>query len=314
VGTSEGISSAKEWAKITAAASPVTVLITGETGTGKEMFAQAIHNASSRRNGPFIALNCAALPENLIESELFGFEDGTFTGARKGGRPGKFEMAAGGTIFLDEIGDMALSAQMKLLRVIQEKKVTRIGSAEEVPNDVRIIAATHKDLQAEVQKGNFREDLFFRLSVLEVEIPPLRERMEDVLPLARYLAQKVAARLGKDTVDIDDEFLLKLQSHGWPGNIRELENVLERAVIRANGNARLTPNLLDFAFKKNGTKEYQPKTIREAEKDLIFEALDFHKWNIERTSSVLGICRTTLHKKICVYGGKVGRQPRATHS
>jgi len=307
VGDSPAIAAPKEWAKL-AAASPSTVLINGESGTGKELFAQAIHNASPRRDRQFIALNCAALPENLIESELFGYEEGAFTGAKRGGQAGKFEIADGGTIFLDEIGDMSLNVQAKLLRVIQEKKVARIGSANERQIDIRIIAATHKDLNAEVEQGNFRQDLYYRLNVLEIHIPSLRERIEDLPILTKHLIDKIALKLEKKGIRIHEGFIRQIQLHNWPGNIRELENAIERAIIRAGVDGVLTAELLDVYSPqppKTGTTETKLsgiKSLKDAEKDIISEALAFYEGNIQKASAKLGIGRNTLYRKMKEYG------------
>ena len=304
IGESPALAAAKEWARL-AAASSSTVLISGESGTGKELFAQSIHNASPRREHQFIAINCAALPENLIESELFGYEEGTFTGAKRGGQAGKFEIADGGTIFLDEIGDMSLNVQAKLLRVIQEKMVARIGAAGERPVDIRIIAATHKDLNEEVQQGNFRQDLYYRLNVLELRIPSLRERIEDLPLLTRYLVQKISTRLNRNTPRIDDCFSIKIQSHDWPGNIRELENVLERAIIRTGADGILTPDLLELQRHEPlpvaGATTTPIKSLREAEKDIISGALSFYQGNIQKAAAKLGIGRNTLYRKMKDY-------------
>lgn len=308
IGESAALLETKEWAKM-AAFSPSTVLLNGESGTGKELFAQAIHNASPRRERPFVALNCAALPESLIESELFGYEEGTFTGARKGGQSGKFELADGGTVFLDEIGDMPLSVQAKLLRVIQEKKVSRIGSAEERPVDIRIIAATHKDLGAEVQQGNFRQDLYYRLNVLAIRIPALRERMDDIPLITRHLARKIASKLERDDIRVADDFIAKIRCHHWPGNIRELENSIERAVIRAGAGGSLTADLVNFdcsAPLQTAAPEAAPpreiKSLRDMEKDAIIDALALCDGNIQKVSIKLGIGRNTLYRKIKEYG------------
>ncbi len=305
IGASPAINAAKEWAKL-AAASPSTVHIKGESGTGKELFAQAIHNASPRRDRQFIALNCAALPENLIESELLGYEEGTFTGAKKGGQAGKFEIADGGTIFLDEIGDMSLNVQAKLLRVIQEKKVSRIGSAHERPVDIRIIAATHKDLNEEVHQGRFRQDLYYRLNVLEITIPPLRERREDLPMLAAHLVEKVSTKLGRSGVRIDDGFMQTIQAHDWPGNIRELENAMERALIRAGVDSVLTADLLDVQgvrpeVETVATRVTEIRSLRDVEKSMIVEALAFYEGNIQKAAAKLGIGRNTLYRKMKDY-------------
>jgi len=313
VGQSPAMTAAKQWARLAAQGSS-TVLILGESGTGKELFANAIHSASSRSDRPFVAINCAAMPETLIESELFGYTDGSFTGARKGGQAGKFEVANGGTVFLDEIGDMSLNVQAKLLRVLQEKKVARIGAASEIPVDTRIIAATHNDLKAQVGRGAFREDLYYRLAVLEVRVPPLRERIEDLPDLARCLVAKVAARLGRDHFRIEDSFLNKLGSYNWPGNVRELENVIERAVVRTENESVLTeaqpclPNEELSTAHSSWHELPAPETpasairpLREVEKQAIAEALSLCKGNIQKTAARLGISRNTLYRKLEEY-------------
>lgn len=208
-----------------------TVLIIGETGTGKELFAQSIHNAGPRSQGPFVAINCSALPENLLESELFGYEEGAFTGAKKGGKPGLFELAHNGTIFLDEIGTISPNLQARLLRVIQEREVMRIGGDRVIPINVRIIAATNQDLLRMVVSGKFREDLYFRLNVLQLNIPPLREREEDVLLLFSYFTRQIAQKLGKNAKEATPEQLKKMLRYYWPGNVRELENFAQKYVI-----------------------------------------------------------------------------------
>jgi PAS domain S-box-containing protein len=309
VGTSPAILALKEWARM-AAASPFTVLISGETGTGKELFAQAIHDASPRGDQPFIAINCAALPETLIESELFGYEDGSFTGARKGGRAGKFQIADGGTIFLDEIGDMSLEVQMKLLRVIQERKVSRIGSARESDVDVRIIAATHKDLRAEAERGAFRFDLYYRLNVLEIRIPPLRERIEDIPALVSHLTQRIALRFNRKPIPVSNDFLEKAKLHSWPGNIRELENAIERAVIRAGEDHILTAKLLDFPSKllpRTEPVNADFGSLKETEHTVIEQTLLSCKGNVRRAAHKLGIGRNTLYRKMKEQGIDVGR-------
>lgn len=306
VGESMAMIANKTWAKLAAATSS-TILINGESGTGKELFAQSIHNASPRSERPFIAINCAAMPENLIESELFGYEEGTFTGSKRGGHAGKFEVADGGTIFLDEIGDMSLLVQAKLLRVIQEKRIVRVGSAYERAVDIRIIAATHKDLFEEVHKGNFRQDLYYRLNVLEIRIPPLRARLDDLPAIARRLVEKISARLGKKNFLIEDAFYKKIQSHYWPGNIRELENVLERAIVKSGEDDVLMAELLDFnQADQNLDSEVTVKptalrSLRDTEKEMISEALIFYGGNIKRAADKLGIGRNTLYRKMKEY-------------
>lgn len=303
IGESESVRHAKKWARI-AAGSPSTVLLTGESGTGKELFAQAIHNGSSRKERPFIAINCAALPDTLIESELFGYEEGSFTGSKKGGQAGKFELANGGTIFLDEIGDIPLYTQVKLLRVIQEKKISRIGSSGEISVDIRIVAATHKDLKEEVHKGNFRKDLFYRLNVITINIASLRERMDDLPNLAKHFVCKLSHKLGKKNIAIADEFLQKLKTYHWPGNIRELENAIERALNMLSDDGILTPDLLQFdntSPVKIEERVAEVKSLKDTEKDAIVQALNLYKGNILKVSAKLGVGRNTLYRKIKEY-------------
>jgi len=310
-GESPGIKAAKDWA-ILASSCTSTVLILGESGTGKELFANAIHNASSRGHGPFIAINCAAIPESLIESELFGYVDGSFTGARKGGKAGTFEMANGGSIFLDEIGEMSLSVQSKLLRVLQERKVSRVGSSQEIEVDIRIIAATHRDLNKDVEAGRFREDLYYRLAVLEVRVPPLRERPEDIPLLVRRLMTKISMRLDRPPVDIDAECLHRMSVYPWPGNVRAMENVLERALVRmgdahvlklehlglpAVGSLPVTDPNLNLRVGKECTAP-AIKSLRDVERDAIAEALSACCGNIKKTAAHLGIARNTLYRKM----------------
>jgi PAS domain S-box-containing protein len=301
VGDSPAIRGAKEWAKLAAASSSTTVLITGETGTGKELFARAIHNASQRRSRRFVAMNCAAVPESLIESELFGYEDGAFTGAKKGGHPGKFELAEGGTMFLDEVGDMSPLLQTKLLRVMQERTVVRLGSVREQQVDIRIVAATNKDLRAAVRQGKFREDLYYRLNVVEIRIPSLAERVEDIAALIGHLAQKIAIRLELGPIGVHDSCIRKIESLPWPGNIRELENALERAILRSGGRGHLTADLFECSTPENGErhpKAAKVKSLREFERDRICTVLSLHEGNIQRSATQLGICRNTLYRKM----------------
>jgi PAS domain S-box-containing protein len=302
-GASESVSKAVKWAKI-ASRSPSTVLLHGESGTGKELFAQAIHNGSLRRDRPFIAINCAALPETLIESELFGYEEGSFTGSKKGGQAGKFELANGGTIFLDEVGDIPLFTQVKLLRVIQEKKISRIGSAVEIPVDIRIIAATHKDLKEEVQNGNFRKDLYYRLNVITINIPPLRDRMDDLSLLARHFVNKLSAKLDRKNISVAENFIDKIKTYAWPGNIRELENAIERAINLVEDNGELTSEYLllyNTPPVKKDEKISEVKSLKEIERDTIVSALNLYKGNILKVSAKLGIGRNTLYRKIKEY-------------
>ena len=313
VGDSLAMQTAKEWASLAATCNS-TVLILGDSGTGKELFANAIHHASSRTRGPFLAINCAAMPESLIESELFGYNDGSFTGAKKGGQSGKFEMANGGTIFLDEIGEMSLNMQAKLLRVLQERTVSRIGSSSEINVDIRVIAATHCDLSKDVEVGRFREDLYYRLAVLELKIPPLRDRKEDIPVLARSLVNKICRRLERPEPAVADGALEKLASYPWPGNVREMENVLERALVRAHASSILTPEHVELPVKgvrqcSGCTRELLhqvepagPSRLRDTEKRAIAEALNTSHGNIKQAAARLGIARNTLYRKIQEFG------------
>ena len=214
--------------------SDVSVLIQGESGTGKELIARAIHHASPRRDKPFVPVNCAALPESLLESELFGHEEGAFTGARKR-KPGKFEMADGGTLFLDEVGDLPLSMQPKILRAIEEKVIERLGGTRRIPVDVRVVAATNRDLRKEVHEGRFRQDLYFRLAVIPIYVPPLRERREDIPVLVRHFLKEFCEKRGKTVPEVDDEAMRKLVSYDWPGNVRELKNAMEQICFLCDG-------------------------------------------------------------------------------
>jgi transcriptional regulator with PAS, ATPase and Fis domain len=226
--------------------SPSTILLTGESGTGKEVFAQAIHNASDREEGPFIPINCGAIPKELVQSELFGYEAGAFTGADRKGRMGKFEIADGGTLFLDEIGDMPLKMQINLLKVIADRSVVRIGGAKQIPVDVRLIAATNQNLLDEIEKGNFREDLYYRLNVVPFRLPPLRERPEDVIPIAEYSLSRISKRFGKQISRIHPDAKQALAAYAWPGNIREVRNAIEQAVNMAQGDTILLKHLPDY--------------------------------------------------------------------
>jgi transcriptional regulator with PAS, ATPase and Fis domain len=279
----------------------------GESGTGKEIVAQAIHNASSRKSGPFLGINCAALPRGLIESELFGYTEGAFTGAKKGGNPGKFELADGGTLFLDEIGEMPLDVQAILLRVLQENSIVRIGGREIIPINVRIIAATNKNLLDQVKMGHFRNDLFYRLNVLTITIPPLRERSEDITILSYHFLDKVNQRLGKNVSVISDEVLRLFYNYNWPGNARELQNIIERSVNITNGNTVLPSSLPDYVLNtaKLSNGNYVPLSdllsISEYEKQLIVSLLHKHQGNRAKVAKHLGISRSTLYRKFKEY-------------
>jgi len=281
-----------------------TVLIQGESGTGKEMVARAIHNSGSRAGKPFVAVSCAALAETLLESELFGHEKGAFTGAAQQ-KPGKFEMADGGTIFLDEIGDVSPKLQVDLLRVLQERCFFRVGGSEEVRVDVRVIAATHVNLQQAVADGRFRDDLFYRLNVIEIRIPPLRERAEDVPLLAAHFLERLSHELGKDVDEVSEGALKVLMDYRWPGNVRELENAVERALVTCRG-PRLTEE--DFSFLAQNGGAARPwsvpanMTIEEMEKLMIAATLERTGGNVKESAAILGIDRSTLYEKIKRYG------------
>jgi len=294
------------------------VLISGESGTGKELVARAIHRLSPRAGQPFIKVNCAAIPAELIESELFGYERGAFTGAQ-GRKKGMFELANGGTLFLDEIGDMSASAQAKVLRALQSGEISRVGGEKAIAVDVRVLAATNKDLEAEVQDGRFREDLYFRLNVIPIVSPPLRERKIDIPLLTKSFLREFSIENGLREKPIDDEVLGALAERPWPGNVRELRNVVERMAIlsgdritlddlpeegvlsegrRASGAPSDLPPTLDEAGERPTLREYRSR----AEKEYILQTLDEVGWNISRAATILGVERTNLHKKMRSYG------------
>jgi transcriptional regulator with PAS, ATPase and Fis domain len=276
-----------------------TVLLTGESGTGKEVFAQSIHNHGIRREEPFIAVNCGAIPRTLIESELFGYEEGAFTGARKGGSAGKFELANGGTIFLDEIGEMPIDMQVRLLRVIEEGVINRIGSPKQISVNVRIIAATNKDLLEEVSKGNFRKDLFYRLNVLPIRLPSLKERKVDIPLLVDYYMKKTSKRLNKRRVEISEEYMNYLQSYEWPGNIRELENMIE--LIVNTETIQLNPSIRDDEEQISAVRYNAHMSLHKLEQEHIIRVLKEVKGNITVAAKVLDIGRNTLYRKIEKY-------------
>ncbi len=289
-----------------------TVLITGESGTGKELFAHAIHNASSRSAHPFVRINCAALPEHLLESELFGYEEGAFTGATKGGKPGKFELAMGGTILLDEIGDMPLTMQTKMLSVLQERMVERVGGTKPIYINVRVIAATNRDLEQMVEEGKFRQDLYYRLNVVRLNIPPLRERTEDIPLLVKTLMSKINTIAGTQIKSISHKTVELMQNYNWPGNVRELENLLERALNLADMNREdsLTikhfPVLVEKAYFEVEDVETTPtplqNSIEQLEKKIILQALEKANGNKVQTAKILGIYTSALYRKLEKYG------------
>ncbi|PLX48252.1 MAG: DNA-binding response regulator [Desulfobulbaceae bacterium] len=305
------------------APTPTSVLITGESGTGKELIARAIHCNSNREDGPFISVNCAALPDSLLESELFGHEKGAFTGAVSL-RKGRFERADGGTLFLDEIGEMPLTLQAKLLRIIQEKTFERVGGSSELAVDVRIIAATNKDLKEEVEQGNFREDLYYRLNVLNIHVPPLRERMDDIPLLTLHFVEKFSQQLGKPDLTISDESISFLSSLTWEGNIRELENTIERASILCNNNiiqpedvqpdviSSPEPELdahfnIDEIFKPDIRL---PDILNALEKKMIIRAMEQADYIQTKAAGSLGITKSLLQYKMKKFGiKKKGQTP-----
>jgi len=299
-----------------AAPSEGRVLVTGENGTGKELVARAIHQRSRRAAGPFVKLNCAAVPAELIESELFGHERGAFTGAHAA-RKGKFELADGGTLFLDEVGDMPAAMQAKVLRVLQEGEFERVGGSATLRVEVRVVAATNKDLTAEVAAGRFREDLFYRLNVVPIHLPPLRERKEDLPELASRFLAEACARNGRKPATLAREALLALQAHDWPGNVRELRNVMERLVILGDGpsiDAEAVAAALPGSRRPRADR-FREGTgfhalVEEAEREIILGALEAHQENISETARALGLERSHLYKKMRALGLRRGEEER----
>ncbi|RKY04398.1 two-component system response regulator [Candidatus Poribacteria bacterium] len=309
VGASPAFRRALELAR-KVAESDVTVMILGETGTGKELLARFIHFNSRRRSKPFVAVHCASIPETLLESELFGYEPGAFTGATRR-KIGKFELADGGTLFLDEIGDMPLSMQVKLLRALQEREIERVGGLETIPVDVRVIAATNKNLLEEVRKGSFRNDLYYRLSTVPIYLPPLRERREDIPLLVEYFIREISEELGVE-VSVSEEAMEMLMEYPWPGNVRELENVVQRAVVlQTDGVIRPehlwlsegNPMRLEIeAMGGEGRITDLKSAAKEAEKRAIIRALIANRWNKTKAAKQLGISYRALMYKIKEYG------------
>jgi transcriptional regulator of acetoin/glycerol metabolism len=313
IGESPEMREAIELAKLSAQAAS-NVLLQGESGTGKEIFAQAIHNQSSRRDAPFIPLNCGAIPRELVGSELFGYEEGAFTGASKGGKPGKFELASGGTLFLDEIGDMPLEQQAVLLRVIQEKQMMRIGGLKVIPVDVRLICATHKNLLEKVQNGTFRQDLYYRLNVMSIIIPPLRERVADIPSLFTHFLDRLCSDR-EASLAVDHDLMHYLYSYPWPGNVRELQNVVERAAnLAVNGTVgvnQLPHEIVHInASKEVSSAAVQPGTNlrkhrlkqKEREKNQILHLLNTCDGNISRVARELGVSRKTVYNRMHRHG------------
>lgn len=308
VGLSEVFLFAKNFAQQVANQQDTTIMLRGETGTGKELFAQAIHNSSPRALYPFVRVNCAAIPENLMEAELFGYESGAFTGAKKGGRLGKFELANHGTIFLDEIGEMSLALQSKLLVVLQEREIERLGGDRAIKINVRVISATHRNLWDMVEKGIFREDLYYRLNVVEIEVPPLRSRKEDITLLANYILKNINCRYGTAITGISQDACALLHKHSWPGNVRELQNVLERAVSLAymEKTQILGKRHLGFLFNKSvvnypaGKKSLKMIT-QDFEEKIINQALEENNYDKGRAAEALEIDLSSLYRKLKKY-------------
>ncbi|WP_040205176.1 sigma-54 interaction domain-containing protein [Neobacillus jeddahensis] len=300
-------------------ASHSSVLLIGESGTGKELFAHAIHNNSQRASFPFVAINCTSIPEHLLESELFGYDDGAFTGAKKGGKKGQFEIAHNGTLFLDEIGDMPLSMQSKLLRVLQEKEVQRVGGQKSIPIDVRIVAATHRDLEKMVKEGTFRQDLYYRLNVIKIEIPPLRERETDIPLISRTLLKKLGGKFFRKGIELGGEVQQRLIEHAWPGNIRELENVLERAINVLDGKTIEVSHLPLYLRDQEVGHELQSQarvdqtenhavqvlplkeTLAKVEKEALIQALAVTRGNKRDAAKLLAIGKTSFYEKCKLY-------------
>lgn len=313
IGRSPALQKAKEEA-MRAAQTPVTVLLLGESGTGKELFAHAIHNMSGRRNGQFIRVNCASLTEHLLESELFGYEEGAFTGARRGGKKGLFEEADGGTIFLDEIAELPLSLQSKLLRVMTGGEVRRVGSTHPISVDVRIIAATNADLQKKIRKGEFREDLYWRLNVFPITIIPLRERKEDIPLLVEHIIYRLNQSFGRNIKGVSEDVYNVLFEYHWPGNVRELENILGRAIINMKPHERTiqTDHLPPLCQEKDecieqvfkGRVRPLKEVVELSEKEAILNALRETRGNREKAASLLGVSLRNLYYKMKKYGIK----------
>jgi two-component system response regulator AtoC len=281
----------------------VTVLIEGETGTGKELIAKAIHNFSPKRDQPFLAVNCSAIVETLLESELFGHEKGAFTGALWT-KKGKFELAAQGTIFLDEVGDIVFELQAKLLRFLQEREFNRVGGEKTLKSEARVIAATNRNLGDMVKKGTFREDLYYRLNVARIYVPPLRERKEDIPAITDYLLKKICAELGKSIRKVEEDAIMRMTGYAWPGNVRQLENVLTRAAILTRGEVMTEETVLSLigGDESQESDSWQvPLSLEEVERDHILKTLKYTNWRMTKTAHILGISRPTLRLKMREY-------------
>ena len=306
IGSSKTLQALKQEA-LNAAANTFPVLISGESGTGKELFAQAIHHAGPRKLHPFVRINCAAIPRDLLESELFGYEKGAFTGARASGKPGKFELAHNGTFFLDEIGDLPLEMQPKLLRVLEDREFERIGGNTVIRSDFRLIAATNQNLEEMITEGRFRKDLYYRLNVIALQITPLQQRKSDIVPIARHLLHGLAREAALPGIRMDNDTRQALKRHTWPGNVRELSNVLERALSMLDDDT-ITPRDLPLYLSRRpkGAEPSNPSSMKAvqsmAEKKAITQALEETGYNKVRAADLLGIHRTQLYKKMKKHG------------
>lgn len=304
LGNSSQIHSLKEKVKMVAA-SDISVLIRGESGTGKELFAHSIHQLSNRSHQPFVKINCGAIPEHLLESELFGYEEGAFTGAKKGGKKGKFQLADGGTLFLDEIGDMPLNMQVKLLRALQEGEIESVGSISPVKVDVRIIAATNRPLEKMMEEKRFREDLFYRINVVPFMIPSLRDRMEDLSLLIDSFIKKITKKSGKRISAIEDEVIEKFHQYSWPGNIRELENVIEASIHLTSNESITTESLPDY-MKESAVYPVGKKNLKdileETEKRILTQSLSKYNHDRLEAAKALGISKSSMYEKLKKYG------------
>nr|WP_305146630.1 sigma 54-interacting transcriptional regulator [Anaerovorax odorimutans] len=285
---------AKQVAKIDA-----PILLWGESGTGKEVLAQSIHNESLRKSGPFIGINCGAIPRELIESELFGYEEGSFTGASRGGRPGKLEAASGGTLFLDEVESMPLDVQIKLLRVLSTFKVTRVGSNKEIPIDIRIISASKSDLYLEAEQGRFREDLYYRINTITLKIPPLRKRNGDIRLLADYYIEQLKKNMGLSKLIVPKSFYDMLENYDWKGNVRELKNILEGVIAMSKEGEEINTSMLpDRMVNKTRNTRLKNTRLKEAEIEIIKNEIEKAGGNLSAAAKALGIARSTLYQKL----------------
>lgn len=308
VGKTQVIQDIKQLIRVLANQVGISVLINGESGSGKELVANSIHNCSKRARMPFVRINCAAIPENLFETELFGYDEGSFTGAIKGGKPGKFELANHGTIFMDEIGELPLTMQSKLLIALQSQNIERVGGHKPIRVNARFIAATNKDLVKLVREGRFREDLFYRLNVMNISVPPLRNRIEDIPMLSKHLVAKLNQKLNLNITNISSDAMLLLSGYDWPGNVRELENILERALILADVNhdkiikpEHIILPINPFKPKAFSSRAGLKELSKEFEKRIIEKALEQNNYNTTKTSSILKIDKSQLYRKIKEY-------------